>query len=443
MKKITFLPITFSLLLVMVFGPIRAQERIAVIQDGLVKLLDSNTGDILDPVFITLNSGVPKALIQVGDEIWISYQVADAIERYDLEGNFLSSINTGLDNIRGLGLINGNEVWVCNAGTNNGAPGDAIVRFDLAGNNLGFFLVAPSDSPFDVIDNGNGEAYISYSTSDNIERRDYSGNLLGNIVESGVVDFIQQIEIEEPGVILAGVFSGSTQNGVYRFSETNGTILDFWNVGALRGVAKLGDGNILYSSSSGVSKLDPTTGTSTLINGDSAQFFGHLTLDGCTPPPTPTGEALQTFVEGATLADIVVDPMDVTWFATEADALNNENPLPLSTLLVDGETYYAVNIVDGCLSDPFAVTVTIVLNISEFNEANFSYYPNPTSGMLSLKHSDIISTVSINTVLGQRVLEMQPQTPEVEVNLSHLPNGVYLVTVQTDVYKRTIKIVKE
>src|SRR5690606_23072056 len=152
------------------------------------------------------------------------------------------------------------------------------------------------------------------------------------------------------GVILAGVFSGSTQNGVYRFSETNGTILDFWNVGAMRGVTKLGDGNILYSSSSGVSKLDPTTGTNMSINGDSAQFFGHLTLDGCTPPPTPTGEALQTFVEGATLADIVVDPMDVTWFATEADALNNENPLPLSTLLVDGETYYAVNIVDGCLS---------------------------------------------------------------------------------------------
>src|SRR5690606_32642584 len=137
-------------------------------------------------------------------------------------------------------------------------------------------------------------------------------------------------------------------------------------------VAKLGNGDILWSSSAGISKLDPGTGVSVLISGGTTQYFGRLNLDGCVTPPTPTGEPQQAFVEGATLADIVVDPTNVTWFATEDDAMNNVNPLPLNTLLVNGETYYAVNIVNGCLSEPFAVTVTVTLSTTEFNDVNFS-----------------------------------------------------------------------
>src|SRR5690606_37343576 len=133
-----------------------------------------------------------------------------------------------------------------------------------------------------------------------------------------------QIEVEEPGVILAAVFSiisGGNQNGIYRFSESDGSILDYWSEGNLRGVASLGNGEILWSSGAGVHRLNPDTGISTLLSGGSSQYFGRLNLDGCTPPPAPTGAPEQTFSQGATLADIVVDPEDVTWFATEADAI--------------------------------------------------------------------------------------------------------------------------
>ena len=446
MKTTTLFKTLTALLLIFNVWFISAQERIAVIQEGQVKLLDSGNGSIVNASFITLDSGTPKALIQVGEEIWISYQLADKIERYDLEGNLLSTINTGMDNIRGLGTVNGNEVWVCNSGTNNGAPGDAIVRFDYDANPLGSFLTTPqSDSPFDVIDNGSGEVYISYSGSDNIERRDYNGAFLGNIVEPGVVNFIQQIEIEEPGIILAAVFStsGGNGNGVYRFSESDGSIIEFWDLGSLRGVAKLENGNILWSSSAGVHSLNPDTGVSTQISSGSAQYFGLLNLDGCITPPTPTGDSNQSFPAGATLADIVVDPMDVFWFATEDDALNNVNPLPLSTPLVDEETYYAVNIVDGCLSAPFAVTVTVTLSIGEFTDANFSYYPNPVTDVLTLKHTTEISEISINNSLGQHLVHLKPQALEMEFDLSFLPNGIYLITVKANEQVRTIKIIKE
>ncbi|SRX55788.1 T9SS type A sorting domain-containing protein [Aequorivita sp. CIP111184] len=446
MKKTTLFK-NAVLLLIFFVGSLTAQERIAVIQNGQVLLLDSTTGDIIDPTFIALDAGTPKALIQVADEIWIAYQLADKMERYDLDGNLIATIDTGMDNIRGLSVVNGTEVWVCNSGTNNGAPGEAIIRFDFQGNNLGFFLTTPqSDSPFDIIDNGDGEVYISYSGTSNIERRDYSGAFLGNIVEQGVVNFVQQIEIEEPGVILAAVFSivsGGNQNGLYRFSETDGSIIDYWSLGNLRGVAKLGNGDILWSSGAGINKLNPDTGVSVVISGVSAQYFGKLNLDGCVTPATPTGDSMQTFVQGATLADIVIDPTDVTWFATEVDAINNTNPLPSNTPLQNGETYYAVNIVNGCLSDPFAVTVTVTLSTTEFNDANFSYYPNPTRDKLMLKHTATITEISISNLLGQNILDLHPQNSDVELDLSFLPKGIYLLTVSASENRKTIKIIKE
>lgn len=446
MKK-SLLKITLTIFFLFSVCAFYSQERIAVIQDSQVKLLDVNTGDMVDPSFISLDSGTPKALIQVADEIWIAYQLADKIERYDLDGILLSTIDTGMDNIRGLSIVNGTEVWLCNSGTNNGAPGDAIIRFDFDGNNLGSFLTTPqSDSPFDIIDNGNGEVYISYSGTSNIERRDYNGAFLGNIVEQGVVNFVQQIEIEEPGVILAAVFSvisGGNQNGLYRFSETDGSIIDYWSLGNLRGVGKLGNGDILWSSGAGISKLNPDTGVSVLINSGSAQYFGILNLDGCVTPATPTGDSQQTFVQGATLADIIVDPIDVTWFATEDDALNNVNPLPLNTLLEDNTTYYAVNIVDGCLSAPFAVTVTITLGVSEFSDSNFTIYPNPTNGMIIIEFTDIISEINISNLLGQHILSFSPQASKAEVDLSTMAKGVYLVTVSTKRSSKTVQIIRD
>ncbi len=435
---ISVLCLTFSL---------QAQERIAVIQSPNVVLLDPVTGDIIDPSFIVLDAGTPKALIQVGEEIWISYQIGDKIERYDLDGNLLSTIEGGLDNIKGMALINNSEVWLTNAGTQNGAPGDAIIRFDLDGNNLGFFLT-DNISSFDIIDNGDGEVYISYigASTSKIERRDYDGNVIGNILEPGVVNFVQQIAIEEPGVIIAAVFSiisGGNQNGLYRFSETDGSILDFWNEGNLRGVAKLGNGEILWTSAAGVHRLDPGTGISTLISGDSGQYFGRLNLDGCTPPPAPTGDTEQTFQEGATLADIVVDPSNVTWFASEDDALTGTNPLPSNTVLVDGETYYAVNIVGGCLSDPFGVTVTITLGLNDFDNSSFSYYPNPTNNMLYLDYNKTISEVVISNLLGQTILAQKTNATSVEVDLSALSNATYLVKIVSEGNTKTIKVIKK
>lgn len=509
--------------------PVQAQERIASLQEPFVVLLDPDDGSVVDPTFIDLSplsQGTPKDILQVDDEIWISDQIEDRIDRFDLTGAYLSTISGGLDNIKGMEVVNNSEVWLTNAGTQNGAPGDAIIRFDFDGNNLGSFATTGTDAAFDIIDVG-GEVYISYIFGETkIERRDYSGNVLGNVVEEGVVSFIQQIELNATNnSVYAAVFSvaGPNSSGLYEFDVTDGSILNYWDEGNLRGVAALTNGNILVSNAAGVSILNPGTGVSTPISTESGQYFGRLDLSSCSTPPTPTGDAAQTFNEGATVDDLVVNPSSSTWFATLSDAQNNTNPLAGSTLLEDGENYFAVNIVSGCLSDPFEVVVTIIctppptptgdanqsfgqgavvddlvvdppsstwfatLSDAQNNtnplagsttlEDGENYFavnivndclsdpfevtvtlllsidsnrgifaalsPNPTSGMLYLQNSQPIDELSIFNISGQRVLQLNTSEIVETIDLSQLANGMYLVRLASGEAINTFKIVKQ
>ncbi|MEM6401184.1 MAG: hypothetical protein AAF757_13270, partial [Cyanobacteria bacterium P01_D01_bin.116] len=61
-----------------------------------ILLFDSNDGSLIDDNFIDgseTGDGIfqtPINAIQVNQEIWVSDQVADAIFRFDLQGNYLS-----------------------------------------------------------------------------------------------------------------------------------------------------------------------------------------------------------------------------------------------------------------------------------------------------------------------------------------------------------------
>ena len=110
-----------------------------------VVLLDIYDGSLVIDNFINLEAtgaGTPKDVLQVGDEIWVCDQVGDRIDRFDISGNHLGVIGAGggLDNVRGMGIV-GDEVWLSNAGTANGAPGNATIRISFDGEILDHFLV--------------------------------------------------------------------------------------------------------------------------------------------------------------------------------------------------------------------------------------------------------------------------------------------------------------
>lgn len=311
MKKITFL---WMMLLMFSFAGF-SQEGILVVQKPYVVLMDAETGNIIDNQFIDLNpltTQTPKGVTQVGQQIWVTDQLADVIYRFDLEGNHLGNITGNMDNIRGLRIVN-NEVWVTNAGASGGAPGNAIVRFDMEGNHLGFF---PTDnrSPFDVIDAGNGEVFISYSSGGSpIERRDYDGNFIDFLVSPNQLNFVQQMDITAANKLLVGTFSSPA--GVYVFDLPSGSQLNYWSNNGVRGVMETGDGSILWTSSSGIHRLNPATGTSTTLSSTNAQFFGRLNADGGCTTPTLTVETPDPVCEGSSATLVASSNGDeINWY---------------------------------------------------------------------------------------------------------------------------------
>ncbi|MDH7914173.1 T9SS type A sorting domain-containing protein [Winogradskyella sp. SYSU M77433] len=288
MKKNYFLFILTTLFFNFSFS----QEYIAVAQNtsDIVLLLDPTDGSVVDYNFIDLTSlaaATPKDILQVNDELWISDQIADRIDIFDLSGSYINTISSsiGLDNIRGMALVNG-EVWVCNAGGSNEAPGTAIVRLNTDGTLIGSF--ATPNSPFDVIDTGT-EAIISFISSNSIERYDYSGNSLSTITTS--VNFPQQLQYNssDNSIYVTGF---SSPSGLYKFDVATGTQQYYSSVvSSLRGVIELDNGEFLVSNSSGVFSLDTGSNTSTSIISGSSQYFTRVDLT----PLSIEEETLESF----------------------------------------------------------------------------------------------------------------------------------------------------
>ncbi len=158
---------------------------------------------------------------------------------------------------------------------------------------------------------------------------------------------------------------------------------------------------------------------------------------------SPVGDSSQIITGDATIADIVISPPTVVWYASESDAISDALPLNGSTPLVSGTTYYAVNTTShGCSSTPYPVTVSVVLGTNSFDDTQFSFYPNPTSDVLYLKYDRLINTVSVNNVLGQQVYAKSINAKDGEVEFSNLPSGNYLVKVASGDFVKIIKIIK-
>ena len=128
---------------------------------------------------------------------------------------------------------------------------------------------------------------------------------------------------------------------------------------------------------------------------------------------TPTGLSTQSFTSGATVANLVVNPSVVSWYPTFNDAVVDQTILPLSTPLVNGATYYAVNSFNFCRSAPFAVTVIVtgssvtaptissISTIPNTNAASVTFSVNANNGTTnSLVRYGTSATNLSNQVIG-------------------------------------------
>tara|TARA_R110000782_G_scaffold12913_3_gene38239 strand:- start:31675 stop:32556 length:882 start_codon:yes stop_codon:yes gene_type:complete len=248
-----------------------------------VHLFDSFSGALVQSNFIDLaavGASTPQHALQVGNQIWVSDQIQDKIFRFDLNGSYMGEITGGLDNIKGMEVV-GNSVWVTNAGTNNGAPGDSIVFIDAASYSI-TGSVATNGSLFDVI-NYNGQILASNITQENLELYDLSGNFAGTFHDSdGLtgIDFPEQLAARANGNVLAAGFS--SPSGVYEYDQFGNDLGIVAGVDAgARGVIELGNGSVMWTNGAGF-----WVGGDLVFDGGSGRYLSMLTI------PTPSGLAV-------------------------------------------------------------------------------------------------------------------------------------------------------
>lgn len=87
---------------------------------------------------------------------------------------------------------------------------------------------------------------------------------------------------------------------------------------------------------------------------------------------------------------------------------------------------------DGAVNVP-VIKASIQINV----------FPNPTSDIIRIQSSENIQRVTINNMLGQRILEKTGNFANTEINLNGWNNGVYFIQLEGNGFKQTKRIVKE
>ncbi len=161
--------------------------------------------------------------------------------------------------------------------------------------------------------------------------------------------------------------------------------------------------------------------------------------------PSPIGESTQifNFSSPALVSDLIVSGSNIKWFSSSNNAFSNSNALALSTELIAGNSYYAMQFINGCFSNsPLGVTVSNSLSLNEFKTNEFTLFPNPFNDSFIVKYSKVIKNVELFNNLGQSVFKSRYDSKEVNIIVNFLPSGIYYVKILTEDHNTQIKALK-
>jgi len=211
-----------------------------------------------------------------------------------------------------------------------------------------------------------------------------------------------------------------------------------------------GTGIKWYSVATGGTQL---AGTTVLTAGT---YYATQTVNACesTTTPvtvtlnpasaTPTGAGTQNFTVGQTIADLQVTTATgatVTWYTLSGTVFTE---VPVTTVLTDDTTYYVAQDTNGCESAKLPVVVNQVLSTQDFSLKGLKVYPNPSSDVVTVSHASALSNVLLINMLGQEVASKKATDNSVQVNVSQLTAGTYILKVTAaDGGTATVKVVKQ
>lgn len=95
----------------------------------------------------------------------------------------------------------------------------------------------------------------------------------------------------------------------------------------------------------------------------------------------------------------------------------------------------------NALGFPFDVTGT-VLSLVDNSFEGFSYYPNPTTDILNVNAKSNIENITIYNVLGQQLINVNPDNLSAKVNIAGLSAGMYVMKATVNGTVGSFNIVK-
>jgi len=82
------------------------------------------------------------------------------------------------------------------------------------------------------------------------------------------------------------------------------------------------------------------------------------------------------------------------------------------------------------------------LSTPNFKKNTFTFYPNPVKDKLTIQSQLPVDSIVIYDLLGKKVFSKEPKSVSPDVDMSGLPSGAYLVTVNIGGISNTIKVLK-
>ena len=98
---------------------------------------------------------------------------------------------------------------------------------------------------------------------------------------------------------------------------------------------------------------------------------------------------------------------------------------------------------DGLFGAGLYFDAKTVLSIDENSFSDFKFYPNPTQDVLNLSANNTIESVSIFSILGEEVIDINVNQNSSIINIESLNPGIYILKVMMDGKSSSYKIIKQ
>ena len=83
------------------------------------------------------------------------------------------------------------------------------------------------------------------------------------------------------------------------------------------------------------------------------------------------------------------------------------------------------------------------LGTKDFQIEGLATYPNPTNNTWNITtKNQVIKTIEVFSILGKRVLAIQPNALSAKVDASNLTSGIYITKISTELGTVTKKLIK-